>query len=104
MARVIEARLAVIANRLASAAREDEGNGRSVKKQISYKQLVGRIQDMTRASLPADSTVIVVSKGDEELLKLDGRQGWHFPRTEDGRYAGYYPADSVTAIAIGTEP
>src|SRR5205085_730238 len=43
--------------------------------------------------------VIVVSKGDDELLNLDGRIGWHFPQTEDGAYIGYHPADSVAAIA-----
>src|SRR5439155_18923763 len=46
-----------------------------------------------------DATVLVVSKGDNELLKLDGRQSWHFPRGEHGAYAGHYPADSASAIA-----
>jgi len=49
--------------------------------------------------LPHDATVIVVSKGDSELLKLDGRRAWHFPQTESGVYAGHYPADSAAAIA-----
>ena len=39
------------------------------------------------------------SKGDDELLELDGRRGLHFPQTEDGCYAGLYPADSSDAIA-----
>jgi hypothetical protein len=43
--------------------------------------------------------VAVVSKGDEELLELGGgRQGWHFPQSEEGVYAGHYPADSREAI------
>ena len=50
------------------------------------------------AALPVEATVIVVSEGDDELLKLDDRKGWHFPQTEDGAYAGY-PADSAAAIA-----
>jgi len=100
LAKLIEARLAVIANRSqVSNMRETQVNDQKALKATSYKQLVGRIQDLVRNSLPPDATVIVVSKGDEELLKLDGRQGWHFPRTEDGRYAGYYPADSIQAIA-----
>ena len=45
------------------------------------------------------ATVLVVSKGDEELCKLDGRTAWHFPQTEHGAYAGYHPADSAAAIA-----
>jgi predicted O-methyltransferase YrrM len=41
----------------------------------------------------------VVSRGDDDLLKLDGRQGWHFPQTVGGVYAGHYPGDSAEAIA-----
>jgi hypothetical protein len=48
--------------------------------------------------LPPDATVLVVSKGDEELTQLCGRRAWHFPQREDGIYAGFYPADSAAAI------
>jgi radical SAM protein with 4Fe4S-binding SPASM domain len=71
---------------------------READKKVPYWQLVGRIQEVVRASLPPDATVIVVSRGDEELLKLDGREAWHFPQTEGGLYAGAYPADSQAAI------
>jgi glycosyltransferase involved in cell wall biosynthesis len=64
-----------------------------------YQQLVRRIQEMVRTVLPAEYTVIVVSKGDNELLKLDGKRAWHFPQNEEGVYAGYHPADSAEAIA-----
>jgi hypothetical protein len=33
------------------------------------------------------------------LVALPARRGWHFPRGEKGRYAGYYPADSEAAVA-----
>ncbi len=65
---------------------------------LLYQQLIGRIREIVRNTTPPNATVIVVSRGDEELLKLDGRTGWHFPQTEDGIYAGYYPADSAAAI------
>src|SRR5207249_1387627 len=42
--------------------------------------------------------VLVVSKGDAALLELGGRPGWHFPRADDGRFAGFYPADGREAI------
>jgi hypothetical protein len=64
-----------------------------------YRQLAERIREVVQTALPPDATVIVVSKGDNELLKLDGQRAWHFPQTEDGVYAGYYPADSTAAIA-----
>src|SRR3712207_3528376 len=66
----------------------------------AYQRLSRRLQEAVGMALPPDATVIVVSKGDEELLKLgDDRRGWHFPQNEEGVYAGHYPADSAQAIA-----
>ena len=42
--------------------------------------------------------MLIISKGDEELIKL-GRKLSHFPQTENGEYAGSYPANSADAIA-----
>jgi hypothetical protein len=64
-----------------------------------YQDLTARIREVVNASLPADATVLVVSKGDDDLLELDGRRAWHFPQNEAGVYAGYNPADSGEAIA-----
>jgi SAM-dependent methyltransferase len=63
-----------------------------------YRELVGRIKDVARRTLPKDSTVVVVSRGDESLVQLDASRGWHFPRDEHGQYSGHYPADSARAI------
>jgi hypothetical protein len=49
--------------------------------------------------VPADATVLVVSKGDSQLLDLGGRRGWHFPQTPDGVFAGHHPPDSTEAVA-----
>ena len=57
------------------------------------------IRQLVAAVVPRGSTVLVVSKGDEELVRLDGQRGWHFPQTQDGVYAGYHPAASEEAIA-----
>ena len=54
---------------------------------------------MAQNTLPLDSKVLVVSRGDDELLRLGDRCGWHFPRTETGVYAGYHPADSAAATS-----
>jgi len=64
-----------------------------------YRQLVRRIQEVVRKEIPFDSTVIVISKGDETLIDLYARQGWHFPRNEEGRWAGYHPKSSLAAVA-----
>lgn len=42
--------------------------------------------------------VLVVSRGDDELLRFRNRSGWHFPRGDDGSYAGYHPVSSEDAI------
>ena len=65
----------------------------------SYPQLRRRIRETADAILPSDSVVVVVSRGDDNLLQLGPRRAWHFPRTEAGVYAGCYPADSREAIA-----
>jgi GT2 family glycosyltransferase len=65
-----------------------------------YRDLVKRIREVVDRELPPDATVLVVSNGDDELLKLGAhRRGWHFPQMKDGTYAGYHPADSAEAIA-----
>ena len=64
-----------------------------------YQRLRLRIQETVARRLPSGATVIVVSKGDEELLRLNGQRGWHFPQADDGQYANMYPADSAGAIS-----
>jgi hypothetical protein len=63
-----------------------------------YRDLVEQIREIVGRRLPPRSTVIVVSKGDPELLKLGPRTGWHFPQTHGRVYAGHYPKDSAAAI------
>src|SRR5262249_28234488 len=50
------------------------------------------------AAVTDDRPVVVVSKGDPILVDLGDRTGWHYPQNDDGVYAGYYPADSATAV------
>ena len=42
--------------------------------------------------------MLVVSRGDAELLELGERTGWHFPRDRDGHYTGYHPENAAEAI------
>jgi hypothetical protein len=65
-----------------------------------YQRLRDRIRATVQAHVPAGATVIVVSKGDEELVRLDGRTGWHFPQSDDGRCASEYPATGPEAVAL----
>ena len=95
MADLVRQRLEVIASRHRFPAFK-----REIRAFFSgYQQLVERIREVVRTALPAEATVIVVSKGDNELLELDGKRAWDFPQNEEGVYAGYHPADSAGAIA-----
>jgi hypothetical protein len=57
-----------------------------------------RLQAVVGATVPTGSVVAVVSNGDDELIRFDAHEGWHFPRTDDGANANYRPGDSDEAI------
>ncbi|MDQ4070631.1 MAG: hypothetical protein M3203_14340, partial [Actinomycetota bacterium] len=59
---------------------------------------VERVTAALADAVPADARVLVVSRGDDELVELDGWRGSHFPQDESGVYAGFYPEDSAEAI------
>jgi hypothetical protein len=63
-----------------------------------YRELVTAVRRHVVKLVPEGATVLVVSKGDDELLRLDGRDGWHFPQTEGGLYAGHHPPDGGAAV------
>jgi hypothetical protein len=64
-----------------------------------YRDQVDRIRAQVRATIPERSRVLVITRGDEALLRLGRRQGEHFPQTPTGLYAGHYPADGAEAVA-----
>jgi len=66
---------------------------------LGYGNLVERVRGEVEERLPAGAKVLVVSRGDRELVRLGEREAAHFPQAEDGEYAGYHPADSEAAIA-----
>jgi GT2 family glycosyltransferase len=68
------------------------------RRKAEYESLTARIRKLAAERLPRDATVLVASRGDDELLELDCRQAWHFPQAEYGLYAGHHPADSAEAI------
>jgi hypothetical protein len=93
--------VAALQNRIGGEASGDRKQA-APKSQLGhqqYQQLITRIRAVVRNTVPAGATIAVVSKGDEELLKLDGRVGWHFPQTQNGTYSGHHPANSAEAIA-----
>ncbi len=70
----------------------------------NYGWLVNRVREIVEAVLPPNANVLVVSKGDPDLLELGGRKAMHFPQGDDGHFAGEYPADDAGAIAALESP
>jgi glycosyltransferase involved in cell wall biosynthesis len=68
-------------------------------RQVHYQGMLQRVRETVARIVPQGSRVLVISKGDAELLRLEGCHGMHFPQRDDGVYAGYYPADGRAAIA-----
>ena len=92
--------LAALVRAQPSAASEDEAASNAPPPpDPAYHECVRRIRETVRRELPRDATVVVVSKGDEGLLDLYGRRGWHFPRASNGEYLWYYPPDGPSVIA-----
>lgn len=65
----------------------------------SYEEVGRRLRLAVEELTPVGAIVMVVSKGDEGLLRFDGRSGWHFPRAANGQYAGHHPPDGEWAVA-----
>jgi GT2 family glycosyltransferase len=65
-----------------------------------YETLTERVRQIVANNLPAGATVLVVSRGDDDLIRFEGWQAKHFPSTDDGRWVGHHPADSGEAVAL----
>ena len=63
-----------------------------------YSDLVHRVRSLAASAVPEGSVIAVVSKGDPDLLRIEGRVAQHFPRTATGAYVGHHPADDADAI------
>ena len=64
----------------------------------AYRKLPGRIQELLSRAIPAHASLLVVSKGDDDLLAPHSGPAAHFPQGDDGGYAGHHPADDSIAI------
>jgi GT2 family glycosyltransferase len=63
-----------------------------------YEREAEHLRQAVKAAVPAGAKVLVVSRGDQGLLELNGRRADHFPQAPDGGWAGHHPADSEEAI------
>ena len=67
--------------------------------EVAYNRLVQRIRQIMATVLPAETIVLVVSKGDRELVEPGSKRVWHFPQTGGGLYWNGNPADSTDAVS-----
>jgi GT2 family glycosyltransferase len=63
-----------------------------------YERETEQLREAVVETVPSGSTVLVISRGDDRLLQLNGRRAQHFPQAEDGAWAGHHPADSAEAV------
>ena len=66
---------------------------------LGYRRLVERVRAAVEETVPGDAEVLVVSRGDRELVALGDRSADHFPQDPGGGYLGHHPHDSDDAIA-----
>jgi GT2 family glycosyltransferase len=81
------------------APRTDSRPAFAPNRRLGYRRLADRVCAAIAEAVPAGSAVLVVSRGDRELLRVVEREARHFPQDPDGGYLGYHPRDSEDAIA-----
>lgn len=63
-----------------------------------YERDTQKLREIVKAAVPSEASVLVISRGDDALLQLNGCHAMHFPQAEGGGWAGHHPADSEEAI------
>ena len=64
-----------------------------------YEDFVYHLRARLSTLVQPGASVLVVSKGDDRLLQIDGVAAAHFPQDPTGRWPGFHPEDSADAIA-----
>ena len=65
----------------------------------SIQQMVTRIREIVRERLPPDAAIAVATSGNPELLRLDGRRGWHFPQAARGNVGELFAQGAEGSVA-----
>lgn len=67
---------------------------------LDYEDEVAEVRAAVERSVPEGASLVLVSRGDSELLRLGDREAGHFPAGPDGRYLGHHPAGDAEAIEL----
>src|SRR5439155_11802862 len=76
------------------------GEGARAAQNDPYRKLIKGLREVVRSRIPREARLLVVSRGDDDLLNLYGRDTCHFPADATGSYTGYHPGSSLGAIAL----
>jgi hypothetical protein len=87
------------AEELRGELEELDARSRELREQLWRREVVDEVRAFVAREIPAGARVLVVSRGDEEIVAFPGHVGGHFPQVAGGEYAGHHPADSAEAIA-----
>jgi glycosyltransferase involved in cell wall biosynthesis len=71
---------------------------REGRRELAYRAVARFACETLESITTPGASVLVVSRGDPQLVAIDGRDGLHFPHGADGSWAGHHPADSDAAI------
>jgi glycosyltransferase involved in cell wall biosynthesis len=63
-----------------------------------YRGILHALRSLVRDHVPAEATLAVLSDGDVDMLGLEGRRAWHFPRNESGEFYDDFPDDAAATI------
>jgi GT2 family glycosyltransferase len=66
--------------------------------ELGYRHMVEQVRAAVEERVPAGERVLVVSRGDRDLVELGEVEGAHFPQGADGGYLGHHPPDSEAAL------
>ena len=58
-----------------------------------YSAFVEQVRATAEAEVPDGAQVLVVSRGDPDLLRLEGRTTGYLSQARSGEWAGFYPTD-----------
>lgn len=65
----------------------------------AYRRLKPRLRSFVRDHVPPRTSLAVVSRGDNALLRYPGCNASHLSRDRYGRYVGFHPQSSRAAVA-----
>jgi hypothetical protein len=82
--------------------REAEGEGSqlgvSTRPASDVARTIEPLRDFLARLLPRGAIFATVSLGHADLLRVEGREGWHFPRGRSGEWKGDAPGDAQAAL------